>query len=167
VESIPANDAGIALSPIDEMQGTATTRHTHQHHKRSLTIDGLEILDNGSAAPTNIIPIDQDWSIRLAWTLSGHGHLFGNWLVKLYLESMGPGKEYTLPDEDGIKLALVDGDMKAPNVYSYTKELKFKAGDVKPGIYWLVATIAWEKYPGKIGNLMGFTEKSMVQFYNR
>lgn len=165
MESVPSTETNIASSPAGVPQ--ITVRHAHSHHERALMIDKVEVCEKRGVAPPNIIATDQDWSIKLAWTLCGHEPFFGNWLVKVYLESMGPGMEYVLPSDDGAKIALVDGDMKAPNVYSYSNELKFKAGEIAPGIYWLVATIAWEKHPGKLGDLMGFSEKSMLQFYAR
>ncbi len=165
VESIPASGADVSPSTA-EMTPTSA-RHAHRHHERTLTIDGMDICEKGGTTPSNIIAIEQDWSIRLDWTLSGFAPLFGDWLVKVYLESIGPGEDYVLPDEDGVRLALLDGNMKAPNVYSYSNEMKFKAGEIAPGIYWLVVTIAWEKHPGKLGDLMGFSEKSMLQFYER
>jgi hypothetical protein len=165
VESVPASETDIPPSPAEMTQ--TSTRHAHRHRKRTLTIEGMDICEKGSVAPSNVIATNQDWSIRLAWTLSGFAPLFGDWLVKVYLESIGPGKEYVLPGADGVRQALLDGDMKAPNVYSYSHELKFKAGEIAPGIYWLVVTIAWEKHPGKLGDLIGFSEKSMLQFYER
>jgi hypothetical protein len=165
VESVPAGEADIAPSPAETVQTSA--RHAHHHHERTLTIDGMDICEKGSTTPSNIIASEKNWSIRLAWTLSGFAPLYGDWLVKVYLESIGPGEDYVLPHVDGVRQALLDGDMKAPNVYSYFHELKFKADEIAPGIYWLVVTIAWEKHPGKLGDLMGFSEKSMLQFYER
>lgn len=165
VESVPASETDVSPSPAETVHTSA--RHAHRHHERTLTIDGLDICEKGGTTPTNIIATDQDWSIRLTWTLSGFAPLFGDWLVKVYLESIGPGKEYVFPGVDGVRQSLLDGDMKAPNVYSYSNELKFKAGEIAPGIYWVVVTIAWEKHPGKLGDLTGFSEKSMLQFYER
>ena len=165
MESVPATETNIAPFPAGVLQ--TTSRHAHLHHERTLLIDEVEIREKRGVAPPNIIATNQDWSIRLAWTLCGLEPFFGNWLVKVYLESMGPGMDYVLPSDDGARIALVDGDMKAMNVYSYSNELNFKAGEIAPGIYWLVATIAWEKHPGKLGDLMGFSEKSMLQFYTR
>ncbi len=166
VESFPAIEEGEAISSAEETQTVARHGHPH-HHPRELHIQGMEIYEKGSATPSNIIAVDQDWSIRLVWTLTGREPLFGHWLLKLYLESMGPGKEYALPDDDGLRLALVDYAMESPNVFSYAKELHLEAGDIEPGIYWLFVTVAWEKYPGKLGNLMGFSEKTMLQIYKR
>lgn len=165
VESIPATEADVALSSAELLE--ATSRHKHSHHKGTLTIDEMDICEEGSLETSNIIGTDQDWSIRLAWTFSGFEHLFGNWLVKIHLESIGPGPEYVFPSNDGIRLALIDGEIRSPNEYSYDKELVFKAGEINAGIYWLVVTIAWEKHLGKPGEMMGFAEKSMLQFYKR
>ena len=167
VESIPATAAEAASSPSEMTETTAKHKQKHLHRNGTLTINGMDILEKGSVATSSVIATDQDWSIRLAWSLSKHGPLFGNWLVKAYLESIGPGKEYVLPNDEGVRLSLMDGEMKSPNLFSYSNELNFKAGEIEPGIYWLVVTIAWEKHSGKLGNLMSFSEKSMVQFYKR
>ncbi|MFL7869165.1 MAG: hypothetical protein AB8I58_10075 [Anaerolineales bacterium] len=166
VESVPAADRETDRSPRSSHTESAGMR-VHSPHKRSLRLDTLEIGELGSGKTASIIATDQDWSIRLGWTLSGPEPLFGDWLVSVYLESMGPGVDYELSSNDNGRLSLTDCDMKAPNVYSYANEMKFKAGEVAAGIYWLVVAIAWEKHPGKLGDLMGFSEKSMLQFYDR
>lgn len=166
VESVPAADRGTGRPPRSVQTETAGIR-VHSPHKRSLTLDALEICEGRGGKRASIIATDQDWFIRLGWTLSGPEPLFGNWLVSVYLESLGPGVDYALSSTDSGRLSLTDCDMKAPNVYSYSNEMKFKAGEVAAGIYWLVVTIAWEKHPGKLGDLMGFSEKAMLQFYER
>ena len=152
VESVPAAQADIVLHPVE------VTR---------LLIDTVNTVANGRKS--NIFAINQDWSIQLEWTLPDDKLISGTWQVKAYLESMGPGNgvdenEYALP---GISLPII------PNETFYSGELNFKEGDIAPGIYWLVVTIASEnamkKQSGKLVPvyLTGFAEKSMLQFYMR
>ena len=166
VESVSTAGRGADLSS-QSVQAKSAGMRVHSPQSRSLALDALEICEVESGQRVSIIATDQDWSIRMGWTLSGPEPLFGDWLVSVYLESMGPGVDYALSSDDNGRMSLTDCNMKAPNVYSYANEMKFKAGEVAAGIYWLVVTIAWEKHPGKLGDLMGFSEKSMLQFYER
>lgn len=150
VESVPATEADAYLSPSEILR---------------FPIETTNIRETGSGRTSNIFATDQDWSIRLGWTVSGIELSSGNWQVKAYLESMGAKKKDYAPP--GVSLPIV------PNRSSYSSELKFKAGEMAPGIYWLVVTIASENamevQPGKLVpvHLMGFAEKSMLQFYER
>lgn len=163
VKSVPAVERETIPARPEATQAAA--RPGHPHHHRRLAINALTICQAGSKDPSSIIPADRDWSVELAWTLTGPGPLFGHWLVKIFLESLGPGREYVFPGDEGLHLALIGGEMNAPEVYSYFTELKFKAGEIEPGIYWLVASIAWEKHPGKLSNLMQVSDKLMLQVY--
>jgi hypothetical protein len=152
VESVPATKADIASPPVEITRFLIDTANT--------VVNGTE---------SNIFATDQDWSIQLEWTSSADELITGTWQVKAYLESIGPGNgvdenEYAFP---GISLPII------PNETSYSGELKFKAGEIAPGIYWLVVTITSEnakkKQSGKLlpVYLTGFAEKSMLQFYKR
>jgi hypothetical protein len=154
VESLPATQADILSSP---------TEITH------FNIDTVDVREVGNGGTSNIIATDQDWSIQLKWTLPDNELISGNWQVKAYLESMGPGNgvddnEYAFP---GISLPIIS------NKNSYSGELNFNARDIAPGIYWLVVTItsenAMKRQSGKLVPvyLTGFAEKSMLQFYKR
>jgi len=154
VESVPATQADI-LSPPAEI--------TH------FDIETVNVREVGNRGTSNIIATEQDWSIQLKWILPDNELISGNWQVKAYLESMGPGNgvddnEYAFP---GISLPII------PNKNSYSDELNFNAGDIAPGIYWLVVTItsenAMKQQTGKLVPvyLTGFAEKSMLQFYKR
>jgi hypothetical protein len=150
VESVPATEADIASPPVEVTRFLIGTANT--------TANGTK---------SNIFATNQDWSIQLEWTLPDSELISGNWQVKVYLESIGPGNglgenEYALP---GVSLPVI------PNENSYLDELNFKAGDIAPGIYWLIVTIvsknARKKQSGKLVPvyLTGFAEKSMLQFY--
>jgi len=152
VESVPATKADIASPPVEVTRFLIDTANTVVNDTKS-----------------NIFATNQDWSIKLEWTLPDDELISGSWQVNAYLESIGPGNgvdenEYALP---GISLPII------PNETSYSGELNFKAGDIAPGIYWLVVTIASEnamkKQSGKLVPvyLTGFAEKSMLQFYDR
>jgi len=154
VESVPATQADIFSPPVEIMQ---------------FSIDTVNVSEAGIHGISNIIATDQNWSVRLDWSIPGSELISGSWQVKAYLESIGPGNgtdenEYALP---GINLPII------PNETSYSGELNFKAGDIASGIYWLVVTIASENamknQSGKLVQvyLTGFAEKSMLQFYKR
>lgn len=72
----------------------------------------LEVLaavyEVGGERPTNVIRIDQDWYVEVKWRLTGTlARLFcGEWCVCVFLESIGPGPEITLPDEDCMRFDM-------------------------------------------------------------
>lgn len=154
VESVPASQAEILSPPVEIMH---------------FSIDTVNISEAGISGTSNIITTDQNWSVRLDWSLPGSELISGSWQVKAYLESIGPGNglhnnEYAFP---GISLPIIS------KKDSYSGTLNFNAGDIAPGIYWLVVTITSENaIKNQSGKpvpvyLTGFAEKSMLQFYKR
>lgn len=102
------------------------------------------IYERGGVAPTNIIHSDQDWYIDVEWSISGPmiNLLSGFWEVQVGLESVGLGKEYTLPLRDLEPVPMnpcKDGG-------KYRTRIEFPAGKIKAGpgkatVYELAVTV--------------------------
>lgn len=130
------------------------------------------VTEIGGVAPSSVIRTDQDWQIEVNWTLQGSllGTPFftfnGEWIVRVYLESMGPRAEYELPaDGKGTKIGVdtftPDGAMKR----NYTATIKVAPKAIDPGIYKMVVAITYESSPGAPGPIAGFHEGGMLQLY--
>jgi len=118
-----------------------------------------------------VIRKDQDWEIEVNWEV--HGSLLsnptsasfpftGNWLVRAYLESIGPGTEYTLPT-DGLKISVDKTTTADRRDYSATIEVA--KGKVEAGVYKLVVAVTHESSPGVPGPIAGFYEGGVLQIY--
>lgn len=102
------------------------------------------VYEKGGVKPTNIIHSDQDWYIDVEWSISGHliNLLYGFWEVQVGLESVGLGKEYTLPLHDAEPIPMKpceDGG-------KYHTRIEFPAGKIKVGpgkatVYELAVTV--------------------------
>jgi hypothetical protein len=134
--------------------------------------------------PSRIIDINDPWYIDVEWTLTGRMQRFicGTWGVDVYMESIGRGPEFELPDEDFEKIPLnPSGDGK------YHVRLNVPAGFIRthvenwweehmehghgPGeretdiVYKMVVTVTYRDSGGRPGPIAGFVEYPMLQFY--
>lgn len=120
----------------------------------------------GSATPSAIIHAGQDWIVGLEWTLSGAQEdvLDETWLIEVHLESMGPGREYTLPIRSPAKKPLRAYDQAGPaaGTYRYTYEIDVPANTIAPGRYLVVPTVYAENPAGKLGPITGFGAQDML-----
>ena len=123
--------------------------------------------EHGGTAPTNIIRTDQAWGVNLAWQI--HGPLVpmicGWWCLHIFMESIGPGPEFALPDPGPEILIPVD---HINGNYSYHFDVP--AGRVTADHcgtpYKVVVAITYKTQYGTPGPLAGFVEGPMLQFYN-
>lgn len=136
-------------------------------------LDATSVFEAGGSEPSSIISTDQDWSIHVEWLLSGidFTSLTGNWLIIAYLESMGPGTEYTLPynsqeDSYGKKVSVADCVPLPNDQARYQTDIPVNQGDVVAGIYTMVVTITYRPANGSRIPVAGFHELGMFQFYD-
>ncbi len=145
------------------------------------SIDALTLTEDTGTAPTSIIRTDSPWHIKVDWSLEGSlipTSFFPpqeKWVVRAFLELMGPSTEYELPKDLGkpdLKLDLSAGtlDTTDPNKMNYTVSI-----DVDPatdpvkldaGIYKMVVAVTSENNAGKPGSFAGFFEGKTLQFYD-
>jgi hypothetical protein len=114
---------------------------------------------HGIETPTEIIRTDQYWSIKLWWETIGALNclMCGYWVARVYLEQFGKG-EYD-PPNNAIKVPFYS------EPYSYHTEIKFKPGDIEPGVYKGVATLQMYSSKGVPGPIVAFCELGWLNFY--
>jgi hypothetical protein len=123
----------------------------------------------------NIIRTDQDWGVDLQWEMTGYEAHYGIgiWLATIFLESMGPGREYALPSPGPVKIANKEGswDMtKAARVFSLIPDkLPLKVDHtidpIDPGTYRLTVAIQYFNFINEPESVAGFMDGPMLQFY--
>jgi len=140
-----------------------------------------QVYEKGEA-PSRIIDINDPWFVEVKWSLTGPLQRFicGTWDVDVYMESIGKGPEFELPDEpyeaipvdskDGhyqVKFAVPAGFIKT-HVESWLEERKERGrfpereGDI---VYKMVATVTYKDQYGTPGPIAGFVEFPVLQFY--
>lgn len=137
-------------------------------------IVGATVSEIGGVSPTTVIRTDQAWEVKVDWNLEGSllGTQFfnfvGEWVVSLYLESMGPTAEYALPAGGGVRVSVGTFTLPDPNDVThrdYTAKIPVSAQTVAAGVYKMVVAITYESSPGTPGPIAGFHEGGMFQFY--
>lgn len=136
------------------------------------TISAPTVTETGGVTPNNIIRTDQDWQIKIDWSLQGSllGTPFfsfmGEWVVRVYLESMGPSNEYEIPiGGSGSHVSVATFTPDGPSKRDYTTTIHIAPNAVVPGIYKMVVAITYESSPGVPGPIAGFHEGGMLQLY--
>ena len=110
--------------------------------------------------PTTVIRTDQDWYIKMDWKTSGPLNylICGRWQLQVLLEEMGKG-------EHDVDNSIVF-EKFASKPAAYSKEVRFRAGDLPEGVFKLVATIKLLGPNDVPGPVVGFAEGPIVQFYD-
>lgn len=125
------------------------------------------VMEHGGTAPTTIIRTDQAWAVDLTWQL--HGPLVpmicGHWCLHIFMESIGSGPEFSLPDP-GPEI-LIPVNQPSGN---YSHHFHVPAGRVTADHcstpYKVVVAITYKTQYGTPGPLAGFVEGPILQFYN-
>jgi hypothetical protein len=144
---------------------------------------GAKVYELGEA-PSRIIDINDPWVVEVDWTLTGPAQRFvcGSWAVDVYMESIGKGPEFELPDEDVENIPLDptgDGHYHArldvpagfikTHMETWREELREHGRD--PGeletdiVYKMVCTVTYKDVGGRPGPIAGLVEMPMFQFY--
>jgi hypothetical protein len=134
-------------------------------------IVGAAVSETGGVSPTTVIRTDQAWEVKVDWNLEGSllGTPFfsfvGEWVVSMFLESMGPTTEYALPTAGGVRLSVDTFTSTIDTHRDYTATIPVSANTVDAGVYKMVVAITYESSPGSPGPIAGFHEGGMFQFY--
>jgi hypothetical protein len=141
---------------------------------------GAKVWEEGEA-PSHILDINDDWHVEVEWTMQGPLQRFicGSWAVDVYMESIGKGPEFELPDIENIPMnktgqysARLDLPAKfiKTHVESWWEEY-FKEHELGPGeeetdiVYKMVCTVTYRDQYGQPGPIAGFVDMPMLQFY--
>ncbi len=134
--------------------------------------------------PSRIIDINDPWYIDIDWSLTGPLQRFicGTWAIDIYMESIGRGPEFEMPDENleniplnpsgnGLYHARVDvpPDFIKTHVENWREERKEHGHDLPEResdiVYKMVVTVTYKDPGGRPGPIAGFVEYPMLQFY--
>jgi hypothetical protein len=120
--------------------------------------------ENAGVPPTTVLRTNQTWFVNVHWETTGliTSWVAGNWDLHLYLESMGPGDEIEVTDPIHHVVPLTPG----PSPISYDFPINVVAGIVVPGAYKLVFTARYITPLGDPGQMAGYWEGPIIQFYN-
>ena len=125
-----------------------------------------EVYEVGGSAPTTIIKVGQEWGVKINWELTGSllPFICGTWCVQLFMESIGEGPEFNLPQGthheikfDGCRGGKFEYDFKV------AKDLINSAHCQAP--YKVVAAVTYKTVCGTPGPMAGFVEGPIVSFY--
>jgi len=136
------------------------------------SIQGPIVSEAGGTTPSTVIRTDQNWQIQIDWSLEGSllGTPFfsfmGEWVVRVYLESMGPSKEYEIPiGGSGARVSVATFTPDGTSKRNYTTTIQIAPNAVAPGIYKMVVAVTYQSSAGKPGPIAGFHEGEMLQLY--
>lgn len=135
--------------------------------------------------PSRILNINEDCVLEVDWSLTGAAQRFicGSWGIDVYMESIGRGPEFELPDEDLQSIPLnppgdghyhraipIPAGTVKTHVESWLEELQEGGGLVgEPEtdiVYKMVVTVTYRDVGGRPGPIAGFVEMPMLQFYD-
>lgn len=126
----------------------------------------VSVTDFAGITPTNIIRMNDQWRVTVAWHLDGFlaSMLDGTWNLVLYMESLGPQPEFVLLSQD-IDFSIGVGP--DPFTLKYNVSNNFGPNNpAVPGVYKLVAVLTCKTPSGTPGPFAGFDEESpLLQFY--
>ena len=123
-----------------------------------------EVYEVKGAKPVSIIRTDQEWGVKVRWTLKGSLAEFicGEWCLHLRLESLGPGPELLFDASKRIPL-----EPCGKGEYEY--DFRIKPGRITGAHcsipYKPVVTVTYYTACHKPGPMAGFVELPILQFY--
>lgn len=130
------------------------------------------VVKDPDGTPNHVLELDREWTIDLLWHLisddpdtdpvTGIG---GNWVIKLGLESIGPGPEFDLLDTPMIKpLSEYNTSSKANCTWKETFTIP-KGKVTTEAVYQLVVLIAYQFPDGSRGSMAGFISTPLITFF--
>lgn len=121
----------------------------------------------GAYPPPSIVQRDHAWQIQVNWTISGPAALGlgGDWTVRAFVESVGPGYEGQAGPT--VTVPLASSPPAFNRAYSATINVPpaNTIAGFDPGAYWLTILINYENM-GVPGEIAGVEELPIMQFYN-
>ncbi len=125
------------------------------------------VLDPNGVPPGNIIRTSDNWNVKVQWTLKGTGAAFvtkdERWLLRIFVESIGPGPEALVPP--GVTVNAKGGMDQA---YDYMFTFPPNADMARPdysGVYKLIVVLTLTDDDGHPLPIAGFFEGPVIQFY--
>lgn len=137
----------------------------------------VEVLDSGGA-PNTIIDTDDPFTLRVRWAINqpGAALLGGQFIVRAYAESVGPGVERQIGPAvpRGVNTGTPGGpparldyraDVNVPAGTLSAEEPASTGGPESSGVYKLVVIVTHQNFGGATV-LAGFSEGPIIQMRN-
>jgi hypothetical protein len=133
----------------------------------------VQVIDTGGL-PNTIIDTDDQFTIRVRWSVNqpGASLLGGQWQVRAYAESIGPGQEKELGQNPPVTVSVGAGTPGVgPARLDYTADVVVPPnslnaeGPNSSGVYKLVAIVTHQNF-GQPTVLAGFSEGDVIQMRN-
>jgi hypothetical protein len=126
----------------------------------------VSVLDPAGGPPSSIIDTGDPFLVRVEWSvdLPAASLLGGQWLVRCYAESIGPGQEVQI----GTQAINVAAGTPGPGAIAYTANIPVAAGtlqaesNVSSGVYTIVAVVTHNGFLGPTV-LAGFDQGPVIQ----
>ena len=120
----------------------------------------------GAYPPSSIVQRDHAWRINVNWTINGSAALGlgGDWTVRAFLESVGPGFEGQIGPTMSVPVSSATPSFSR----SYATTINAPAANTIPGLndgaYGLTVLINYSN-GGVPGEIAGVVEMPIMQFY--
>jgi hypothetical protein len=126
----------------------------------------VTVLDPAGGPPSTIIDTDDPFLVRVDWSvdLPAAALLGGQWLVRVYAESIGPGQEVQI----GTQAVSVGAGTAGPTSIAYRANIPVAAGTLQAesgassGVYTIVAVVTHNGFLGPTV-LAGFEQGPVIQ----
>jgi hypothetical protein len=114
--------------------------------------------------PQLVMRTDQAWELSVHWDVIGVAAniIFGTWRVECYLESIGPGGEFEIPELD-VPMGAHPYDVTLPVPPGFVVP-QMAAGEPSTP-FRLTTTLTARDPAGNIWPMAGYEEGPVVQFY--
>jgi len=155
---VPADSCAFQIEPyvVDEVGGYIN----------------VQVVDHDGSSPAKIIDCNEGGTIEVEWAINGplSTHLCGSWCVCVYLESIGPAKEFELPDKCASyeMTPCVDGELRK-EPYKHTVKIPSLDDCDDIGncgtIYRVGVTLVSKDCAGNPGHISAFCEGPTLMFY--
>lgn len=135
------------------------------------TISGImdaTVTDTSGITPLNVIRMQDPWQVNVSWHLDGFlaSMLAGEWILTLYMESIGPQAEFVVPVPLHIPFSagVVAGN---PTTLQYNKVISVPANTpADEGVYKLAVVLTCKTPAGTPGPFAGFVQAPLLQFFH-
>jgi hypothetical protein len=125
----------------------------------------------GKQDPTTIVSCNEDLYVKVEWQLYGHlvQHLCGYFCVCVYLESIGPGKDYSLDCDNTGQPCLDLIEMNPCGDGKYEAICRIPANSIDCGdcgrLYEIAVTLTSLNYCKKPGHIAAYCKGPCIMFY--
>jgi len=122
-----------------------------------------------SSTLSSVLPADEAWIIHVEWKLSDARAdlLSGDWSITAHLESLGPGREYSLPSGGPLEVPLSAYTQVDPatGTYQYVANVHVEVEDASAGRYRFVTVVQPADQSGRLGEMVAFFEGPVLYLY--